>query len=196
MDKTSTELRDFLFRGIMFDADAKAFRGAGIRIGMDSEVEESFLLNEVIEPFDIQQRNAALRMSRIYALMYCFENSVREVIADRMLDKHGTDWWSLKVPMKVKECAKTRREAAEHEQWLQGEKTDNLGFVDFGHLTSIIIENWSDFSDLITNQNWLRQRMDELEKVRNFVAHHRLLLPQESQRIEMYVTDWIRQVGV
>jgi hypothetical protein len=42
----------------------------------------------------------------------------------------------------------------------------------------------------------LRQRFDELEEARNFVAHHRLLQPGEFQRIQMYVGDYNRQVGL
>jgi hypothetical protein len=32
--------------------------------------------------------------------------------------------------------------------------------------------------------------MTELEKARNFAAHHRMLLPSEFQRIYMYIADW------
>jgi hypothetical protein len=38
--------------------------------------------------------------------------------------------------------------------------------------------------------------LDELEKARNFVAHNRLLQAGEFQRIEMYVNDWNRMVGL
>src|SRR5262245_49816742 len=76
--------------------------------------------------------------------------------------------------------------------WLEGQKTELLGFVEFGHLADIITNSWDEFSDLIPTQHWLKQRMDELEKTRNFIAHHRVLLPSEFARIEMYVADWNR----
>jgi hypothetical protein len=78
----------------------------------------------------------------------------------------------------------------------QGQDKDLLGFVQFGHLADIVIANWDDFSDLIPTQHWLKQRFDELEKARNFIAHNRLLLPGEFQRIEMYVADWSRTGGL
>jgi hypothetical protein len=43
-------------------------------------------------------------------------------------------------------------------------------------------------------QNWLKQRMDELEKTRHFIAHNRALLPSEDQRV--YIADWNRVVGL
>jgi hypothetical protein len=38
--------------------------------------------------------------------------------------------------------------------------------------------------------------MDELEKVRNFIAHNRMLLPSEFQRIYMYVDGWNKAIGL
>ena len=82
------------------------------------------------------------------------------------------------------------------DSWLEGEKSDLLGFVDFGMLAKIIIEKWEFFSNLVPSQHWLNQRMDELEKARNFIAHNRMLLPSEFQRIYMYVADWNRVIGL
>jgi hypothetical protein len=45
-------------------------------------------------------------------------------------------------------------------------------------------------------QHWLKQRMEELEKARNFIAHNRMLLPSEFQRIYMYIADWNRVIGL
>ncbi len=39
-------------------------------------------------------------------------------------------------------------------------------------------------------------RMDELEKVRNFIADDRMLLPSEFTRIYMYVDDWNKAIGL
>ena len=75
-------------------------------------------------------------------------------------------------------------------------KSNPMNFIEFGHLADIVAHNWDDFADLIPSQHWLKQRMDELEQARNFVAHNRLLLPAEFQRLYMYVADWNRQVGL
>ena len=52
------------------------------------------------------------------------------------------------------------------------------------------------FKDIIPSQHWLKQRMDEMEKSRNFIAHNRMLLPSEFQRLYMYVADWNRVIGL
>ncbi len=191
-----SRLRDFLFRGLMFEAEAEQFRAAGIRVGADAAVAERALLEETLDPFSIDVRNEALQMARIYALIYCFENAVRALIAERLLERHGATWWDAKVPAKIREYADSRQKEAQEQSWLEGQKKDPLSFVSFGHLADIIINNWDDFDDLVPTQHWLKQRFDELEKARNFIAHNRLLLPSEFQRIEMYVNDWNRMVGL
>jgi len=190
------DVRDWLFRGLMFEADAEQFRRAGIRVGVDQREVEQSLFEEVLSPFGVDLRNDALSMSRLYALLYCFENSVRALITERLSERHGVDWWDTKIPRRVREFAEQRIKDAEENSWLEGQSKDPLGFVQFGHLSDIICENWGDFLDLVPSQHWLKQRMEELEKARNFMAHNRLLLPAEFQRIEMYVNDWNRQVGL
>lgn len=92
-----------------------------------------------------------------------------------------------KLPPKIKEHAESRRDTALKDSWLEGEKSDLLGFVDFGHLAQIIIAKWDIFKDVIPTQHWLKQRMDDLEKCRNFIAHNRMLLPQRiSTHIHVY----------
>ncbi len=184
-----------MFRGLMFEAEAERFRKAGIQIGAASTEAEERLLREALAPFGVSRRNNALEMARLYALIFCFENEIRDFIRDALTEKEGADWQD-KLPQKIKEQAESRKEAALKDSWLEGEKSDLLGFVDFGHLAQIIVAKWEHFDDVIPTQHWLKQRMDELEKARNFIAHNRMLLPSEFQRIYMYIADWNRVIGL
>jgi hypothetical protein len=190
------DLRDWLFRGLLFESEAERFRAAGIRVGADASESERTLLDETLDPFSIDLRNEALEMARLYALVYCFENSVRALVEERLQEHYGAAWWDTKIPSKIKDHAAGRKKDVEENSWLEGETRGPLSLVEFGHLSDIIVANWEDFRDLIPTQHWLKQRFDELEKARHFIAHHRLLLPTEFQRIEMYVRDWNRLVGL
>ena len=189
------DLRDFMFRGLMFEAEAERFRRAGIRIGADTTEGEEQLLREALSPFNVARRNNALEMARLYAVLYCFENELRDFIREALEEKEGPDWQS-KMPVKIKEQAEQRRDVAFKDSWLEGEKADLLGFVDFAHLAQIIAAKWDYFKDVVPTQHWLKQRMDELEKARNFIAHNRMLLPSEFQRMYMYIADWNRVIGL
>jgi hypothetical protein len=189
------DIRDFFFRGLMFESEASKFQTAGIQIGASTTQAEEQLLSEALSPFSIGRRNSALEMARLYAVLHCFENEIREYIRDVLTENDGVDWWS-KLPPKMKTHSECRQEIALKDSWLEGEKSDLLGFVDFGMLGSIIVEKWTYFSNVIPSQHWLKQRMDELEKVRNFIAHNRTLLPSEYQRVYMYIADWNRVIGL
>ena len=191
----SKDVRDFLFRGLMFEAEAERFRRAGIQIGSASTEAEEALLKESLAPFSVQRRNNALEMARLYAVLFCFENEIRDFIRDALEEKEGHDWID-KLPPKIKEHAESRRDTALKDSWLEGEKSDLLGFVDFGQLAQIIVAKWEHFKDILPTQHWIKQRMDELEKSRNFIAHNRMLLPSEFQRMYMYITDWNRVIGL
>jgi len=189
------QLRDFVFKGMLFDAECEKFRAAGFQIGVPSDQTERDLMKEVLSPFSIALRSPALRMARLYAVLYCFENSVRDLIVSRLLENKGTDWWEKCVPNPVKRHAESRKLSSEKNSWLEGAPSPLIHYVDFGHLSDIIINNWNVFEDLIPSQHWIKQRFDELEKARNFIAHNRFLLENEFERIEMYIADWSKQVG-
>ena len=179
----------------MFEAESEPFRRAGIQIGADSTEAEEDLLREALAPFGVARRNRALEMARLYAVIFCFENEIRDFIREALAEKDGPDWQD-KLPPKIKEHADGRRETALKDAWLEGEKSDVLGFVDFGHLAQLIVAKWDYFKDIVPTQHWLKQRMEELEKARNFIAHNRMLLPSEFQRIYMYVADWNHVIGL
>jgi hypothetical protein len=184
-----------MFRGLMFESEAAGFQAAGIQVGADVGQAEERLLSEALSPFGVVRRNQALEMGRLYVIIHCFENEVRSLIRETLEEKEGPDWIQG-LPPKIRSFAEGRQKASEQDSWLTGEKSDLLGFVDFGQLASTIIEKWVHFEDLLPSQHWLKQRMDELEKVRHFIAHNRALLPTEYQRVYMYIADWNRVVGL
>jgi hypothetical protein len=131
LDKELMNLRDFFFRGLMLESEASKFQKAGIQIGADSNNADKYLLSESLAPFNITRRNNSLEMARLYALLHCFENEIRFLIRETLEEKEGLDWW-IKLPNKIKGHAESRQQAALRDSWLEGEKEDLLGFVDFG----------------------------------------------------------------
>jgi hypothetical protein len=179
----------------MVESEASQFQAAGIQVGAGIGQAEERLLSEAIAPFSVSIRNRALEMGRLYVVLHCFENSVRALIKETLEEKEGSDW-ADKLPTRVKKFAEDRQRESMKDSWLEGEKGDILGFADFGHLATIIVEKWPFFEGILPSQHWLKQRMDELEKSRHFIAHNRMLLPGEFQRIYMYIADWNRIVGL
>jgi hypothetical protein len=197
LSESKRNIRDFVFRGLLFESESELFRRAGINVGADLGQSEEQLLLDALSPFGVKRRNDALEMARLYAVLHAFENEVRSLIRDLLDEKLGANWWdTAAVPNNVKKLAESRQKTAEKDSWLEGAKGDRLEFVDFGDLSTIIVQNWEYFKDLMPSQDWIRQRMTELEKARNFIAHNRMLLPSEFQRIYMYISDWNKVIGL
>ncbi|MBX3111041.1 MAG: hypothetical protein KF857_03455 [Fimbriimonadaceae bacterium] len=179
----------------MFELEAEQFRRAGVQLGHDLRSTEESLFGEVLASFGLSMRNEALQMARLYAYLNCFENSVREFVRDRLEEKYGTNWWDSAVPEKIRRHADSREADAAKNSWLEGQNKGKIYWIDFGQLSDIIIAKWDDFEDVIPTQAWIKQKFEDLEKARNFVAHNRLLLPAEFSRIEMHLADWNKQIG-
>lgn len=77
MTKIGRDLRDFVFRGLLFESEAEIFRRAGINVGIDVGAAEEQLLFQALAPFGVPRRNSALEMARLYAILHAFENEVR-----------------------------------------------------------------------------------------------------------------------
>lgn len=128
MTKDASELRDFLFRGLMFEAEAGAFQSAGIQVGADTSQAEERLLSEALAPFNVATRNNALEMARLYALLHCFENEVRSLIRETLEEKEGADWID-KLPQKTKQFAANRQNDSFDDSWLEGKKQTCLDLL-------------------------------------------------------------------
>lgn len=103
--------REFIFRGLLFESEASRFQKAGIKVGADLSETEETLLHEALEPFGIGMRNNALQMARLYAVLHCFENQIRNLIRDTLEENIGADWYE-KLPQKIQNHVDTRKKSA------------------------------------------------------------------------------------
>lgn len=137
----------------------------------------------------------AKKMSDIYILLNCLENSTRNLIRARLEAAHGDNWWdqvkTREMDSKVND--RTRQEA--RNRWHQPRGRHPLNYLDFGDLKDLICNNWIYFRDVFPDQNWVITRLTELERSRNVVAHNNVLEDIEISRIQLYFGDWCRQVG-
>jgi hypothetical protein len=95
----------------MFEAEAGSFQAAGIQVGADTKQAEDRPLSEALSPFNVASRNNALEMARLYAVLHCFENEVRALIRETLVEKEGVDWID-KPPKQVRELAEIRQKTA------------------------------------------------------------------------------------
>jgi len=130
-------------------------------------------------------------MADFYVIYYSLENSIRRLISERLLEKHGLSWWKDKVPEGVRnEVAKKQKEEKDSIMSIRSE--DPLAYTNFGELISIFDANWIDFSDTLRSQKAMQQILSQFNKIRNTVAHSCELNDDEITRFKLSVKDWFR----
>lgn len=148
-----------------------------------------------LEDFSSAIRTSAMSALGSYLAFFCLENAVRELVAERMLENHGSGWWVKVAPTAIRDKVARRQESEGQNRWHIARGAGEIYYTDFGDLRLLIQANWTDFSDFFPDQNWVMARLSELEASRNVIAHMNVLDAREEGRLRLYLQDWVRQVG-
>lgn len=186
-------LKKFVFNGLLLEDNFSRLEEHGISIRKgNNEIPVERIDSSDFSPKIIHDAN---RMASIYIVFYCLENSVRSLIAERLLERRGIDWWKSSVPKKIQESVEKLKEQEEKNRYHTQRSISLLGYTMFGNLAQIVINCWDEFSDLFPTQAWVNSRFNDLEMSRNIIMHTGTLPEIEIERIESICRDWIRQVG-
>lgn len=157
-----------------------------ITIGGKFKLSDPLLPKRVLED--------AKAMANVYADLYVFENSVREVIQRALSRAHGDNWWDTCISPRTRNSAQLRMADDERNAW-HGRRGDHpIYYVDISDYISIIQTRWSDFEDLFPDQQWVIVRINEIARSRNTVDHHNPLRKTDQDRIKVFFADWCRQI--
>jgi hypothetical protein len=187
-------LRNWLFKGMAVESALDRIEADGVAV---RAMNDPGALQRVmpLEDFPLSVRRAALQALPVYIAFFCLENSVRELVMERLAEAHGPSWWESQAAVRLKAKVATRQEKENRDRWHVRRGEHEIFYTDFGDLKSLIVNNYSDFEDLFPDQNWVSTRLDELEASRNIIAHSNVLDDREAGRLRLYLQDWIRQVG-
>lgn len=151
---------------------------------------------DALDVFSFAIRVEARRMARVYELLFCFENSVRELIEDRLKEAYDVDtWWIRGVPEDIRRTAERLKDKEQQTPWHGPRGGTLLAFVDFPILARIITEQWEHFEDLLGKSAWVQNVFDEMNQSRRAIAHTGVLSEHDVERMELRVRDWLRAVG-
>jgi len=137
----------------------------------------------------------AYKMGQVYVAIHCLENSVRNLIRKVLKDTLGEQWWDKAAsdPMKKKVGERKSREAKN--KWLTSRGADELNYIDWGDLVTLIRKFPKEFETFIGSTKFAELKLEELENLRNTIAHNGVLPDDEIARIELYFKDWCKQVS-
>jgi len=135
------------------------------------------------------------KMGQVYVAMHCLENSVRELIRTVLTDKLGEQWWDKAASSGMKQKFLNLKNREVKNKWLTSRGADELNYIDWGDLVTLIRKYQDYFASHIGDINFVVLRLGELENLRNVIAHNGLLPDEEITRIELYFKDWCKQVS-
>jgi hypothetical protein len=187
-------LHDFVFTGLLAShcvADLQARGLLRTPAGTPDERREQDLFAPIPEAI----RGASLQMQRWYRILFVFENLVRDFVITRLSELDGDDWFDKRATSDMKKKVAERRQKEEKNQWHAGRNNQPIYYLDFGDLGLLITNQWSVFKDFFDNQAWIVSRIQDAERTRNVIAHTNLLAAEEGERLEMYLRDFVRQIG-
>jgi hypothetical protein len=159
--------------------DLYPFSGLRYRIRLTAKGAE-YLMDRTVDK--------AAVMSGSYEILFRLENQLRQFIERNMRLKYGSDWWnSGHIPLKVKENVDKMINYERGLGWQVSEISNDTEYLQFGHIGNIIYKNWKEcFEQFFHDQIKITSKLDELEKIRNSIAHTRMLSQEGSRRLEMY----------
>ena len=134
-------------------------------------------------------------MATVYTAIAAFENSVRKLITTVLLEQVGENWWETSVSEKIRGRAESKREEEERVKWHAQRGVDPIYYTQMGDLVSILRQNWVHFEPYIPSIEWAASLMDVMERSRNVIMHSGTLEQADTERIGIFVRDWVKQVG-
>ena len=111
-----------------------------------------------------------------YRLLFVIEVGLRELILETLEAKCGAFWYKERLPGEILQAYREARDYERRTKWLQLVPHHPIYYLDFPHLR-IVIErsnNWEDvFRELFDRRDVFVATLNELEPIRNRVAHNR-----------------------
>lgn len=182
-------LKLFSMRNLLLEADLAKLEKNGIAIDHIRNVSKDDIVD--VELFDADILAQARKMANFYVLYYSMENSIRNLISERMSEQHGSNWWNERVPEDLKKNVE-KKQRDEKDSVMAIRSDDPLTYTNFGELIGILDANWADFSDTIRSQKAMQTTLSSLNKVRNVIAHSCELTADDVLRFELLIKDWLR----
>ena len=183
------DLKLFGMRNLMLETDLSKLEARGIQIGHAKTIIKAEVVD--VDLFESDILVEARKMADFYVIYYAVENSIRRLVSERLKEKYGPTWWTVKVPPGIQtEVAKKQKD--ELDTTMSVRSDDPLTYTNFGELIGIFDANWADFSDTLRSQKAMQTILSQFNKVRNLVAHSCLLNDDEIIRFQLLVKDWFR----
>lgn len=134
-------------------------------------------------------------MAEVYTYLYAVENSLRLFIEKVCKNKYGDTYFAqIAVPRSLRDTLRSRKENAENRKWLSI-RGNELFYLDFKDLGSLIDNNWDLFSTYFPNRDFIIPKLNEMADCRNLIAHNSYIGDTERDLMKTYYTVILKQIS-
>jgi hypothetical protein len=156
---------------------------------LDLEQQSNRISSKIIEqllPQDIKEKG--YYMSEIYIYLYAVENSLRLFII-----KAGGD--NLTLSSSLKRTIEGRKTKELENQWLSVRGNEDIFYLDFKDLATILDLNWDIFKKYFPEQGFIIPKIKEMAECRNHIAHNSYINKEECNLIKTYYSVILKQIA-
>src|SRR5581483_3048269 len=131
----SEEIKQFAFNAMLAENSLGLLAEQGISVRGSVATPPTIQVDEI--GFSPRILYDAAKMSSVFMAFFCLENAARDLIAERLLERKGTDWWNLVVPTKIKTAVQKLKEREERNRYHVARSSALIGYTMFGNLAQI-----------------------------------------------------------
>ncbi|MBX3435638.1 MAG: hypothetical protein KF847_20160, partial [Pirellulales bacterium] len=177
------DVYSFVYRGVLADEAIRHALPVADQSLKEKEPEDEIRRRLPLQSLDDSFVLAARKMGWVYVAIAAFENSVRQFIEERLVEKVGAKWFDSSISAEIKKQVETRRKDEEQIRWHSARGSSPLAYVQLGDLAIIIQNNHAHFKELIPSVEWAREIFRSLERSRNVIMHSGQLKIGDIERV-------------
>ncbi len=150
------------------------------------------ITDPILHDRKIQEAKA---MAETYPFLYILENSIRQVIDQIMISKHGKDWWNSQAPSGLEKLVTARMASEKKNSWHQKKGSRPIDYLDLNQLPALMRKIEQDVvPNIIPSIDWFTQLVNEVYQSRCVVCHMNPLDQHNIQAVKLRFGQWQRQI--
>jgi hypothetical protein len=145
------------------------------------------------DQFETEVRRNAARMSELYEVFFCLENSIRDLVSTALFESEGAEWWRSKRvdETRIRKPCGDRRDR-EVGSGVTPRSDRPIDYTTFGELSQLITDNWDIFAPVFSSKTAVSNITNQLNVLRGPIAHCVATDELEQERLSLAVRSWFK----
>lgn len=128
-------------------------------------------------------------MTNAYKILFKLENHLRNFIEKKLIESFGVNYWTDGISQGIRDKVDKFKTEESVYPWKISVTKSNMEYLRFPDLLRIIKNKQEIFQPIFSDIAQIELRLNELENIRNAIAHTRTLSEESITRLEQYDQD-------